>query len=270
VVRVIAEWGLIALAAAIVFGSLTNLLGISADPAFVDVFGVFRGIYRFAIPGLLLVLAHGFLLRSRAALSQVRSDLQAEESRREWLLANAQEVDRKVAEVLHRTVQGRLSAALILIRLGRRDEAWPHVVDMASIEVPRLLSDIQGFRDSRSLMSDDYPGLTVHMQGTLEGVGELLVADLRAVASEIAVNAQRHGGAMNLEIHVLRDEDSYTVRFCDDGRGLQGECAPGLGSRLLDEIVARHDGDWSISSDGRNGCCVDVRVPVTSVSFVSG
>jgi hypothetical protein len=269
VVRVFAEWCLIAAMASVAFGFVTDVFGLAADPAFDDLFGIFRGLYRFTIPGLLLVMAHGFLSQSRAALSLARAELQAEELRREGLLAESQVVDRKVAEVLHRTVQGRLSAALILIRLGRRDEAWPHVVEIASIEIPILLSDIQRFSTRDLLMDEDYPGLAIHTHGSLGDVSEQFIADLRAVASEIAVNAQRHGGARNLEVTVMRDVSAYTVRFCDDGTGLPREFSPGLGSRLLDEIVGRHCGTWSISSLQQGGCCVDVRVPAASTSLVT-
>ena len=260
--RVITEWTAVALAAVFAFKLASSAVGLGADFSAAISFDIFRGLFRFTLPGLCLVIAHGFLVQSKLALSRMQSDLNEAEMQRERILKQAESVDLEVAEVLHRTVQGRLSAALILINLGRRDEAWVHITQMAESEVPTLLDRIESVSERGNSLIDEIPGLAIFIDGPVSGITNQLFYDLRRVANEIAVNARHHGRATILRVNVALDRGVCTLTCIDNGRGLGPQLVAGLGSRLLDDITARYGGSWSIHPGDGGGCRVQVRVTV--------
>jgi hypothetical protein len=258
--RVIGEWTAVAIAAVFAFTFVSSAVGLGADFSMAISFDIFRGLFRFTLPGLCLVIAHGFLVQSKLALGRMQMALDDERLQRSRILEQAQAVDLEVAEVLHRTVQGRLSAALILINLGRRDEAWTHITQMAESEIPMLLNRIESSSELRSPLIDEIPGLVASVDGPLGDISNQLFFDLRRIANEIALNARRHGEASDLDVRVALDHGWCTLTFVDNGRGLSDALIPGLGSRLLDDVTARYRGSWIIQPDVDGGCRVEVRV----------
>lgn len=85
---------------------------------------------------------------------------------------------------------------------------------------------------------------------------------------EVAVNARRHGRATVLVIRVDRTTDGWRLACEDNGLGITNDAAPGLGSRLLDETVARYRGSWSIEPMDQ-GCRVTIDLPVTNAGLAS-
>jgi hypothetical protein len=260
--RVIGEWTAVAIAAVLMFKFVSSVVGLGADFSAAISFDLFRGLFRFTLPGLCLVIAHGFLVQARLALNRMQMALDDEKLQRSRILDQAQAVDLEVAEVLHRTVQGRLSAALILINIGRRDEAWAHIAQMAESEIPTLLNRIESVSERRSPLIDEIPGLAVSVDGPLDDIGNQLFFDLRRIANEIALNARRHGEATNLDVRVALDHGWCTLTCVDNGYGQTDASIPGLGSRLLDDVTARYRGSWIIQPDDGGGCRVEVRVVI--------
>ena len=266
--RVVGEWSLIAFAA---------VLGIAVPATIFDLFpeGVtewllmsFRMSYRYLLPGLAVVASHGLVIVAQRRLDQANQALRRERERRVEILAESQRVDRDVAEALHRTVQGRLAAAVVMLRLGDRADAWAQIVTMSEVEVPTLLGRLGAIPGSR-LVIDPPPGLRVTQVGNVALPVDVL-ADLRSAVGEIAANARRHGQASALVIRTELTSSGYRIVCEDDGTGLEGASTPGLGSRVLDDTVAKYGGSWSIEAAER-GCRVilDLQVGVSSRDLAS-
>lgn len=260
--RVLAEWATIAAAAGLgllIPGTLFDLL--PSDPA---EWGVtfFRMSYRFVVPGLAVVLSFGLLTLAQRQLGLASAALELEEERRAGLLAESRRVDRDIAETLHRTVQGRLAAAVIMLRLGQREDAWTQIVDMARTEIPVLQGRLADASLSQSLVDEPPVGLHVVQIGEIDAEAEAL-EDLRSAVSEIAVNARRHGRASLLVVTVTLEGDRQIITCQDNGRGIQASVTAGLGSRLLDDTVALLGGTWRIESP-EEGCRVVIDLPTVS------
>lgn len=258
---VVLEWIVTGLVPALLFAWVATALGLYATAVDNVALDIFRGIYRFSVVGLMLVIAHGVVVQAYGAQERAVAELEAEEQRRSEILAKSRQLDADVAEALHRTVQGRLAAAVVLVRLGRRSEAWDIVEDMAGVEIPRLLERMQ----SPSGVIPPVPaGMKLSVFGA-EALPEELVGDVRTALGEIVVNAQRHGGATEVVVRILLREGLWRIECLDNGHGVSGTAQAGLGSRLLDELSHRHGGQWSIESVA-DGCRVVLELPDPSRS----
>lgn len=258
--RVVLEWLAIAVAAALgllVAGILFDILPPGPGEAGL---AIFRMSYRFAIPGLLVALSYGLLVVAQRQLTLANEALEVEERRRERILAESQHVDRDVAEALHRTVQGRLAAAVVMLRLGQRSDAWAQVVDMAKVEVPGLLERLSDAGPDGLLVVEAPIGLSVVQVGDLE-VSPAMRADVQRALGEIAVNARRHGRASMLVVYASCEDDRCVLICEDDGVGPTELSAPGLGSRLLDDTVTRYGGQWRMEP-ANPGCRIVLELPL--------
>lgn len=255
--RVVTQWVFIAVTAAVAFRVCVQFFG--GDYTVIDSPGLvlFRGLYRFTLPGLGLVVAHGLRVAAHRSLDQANAALQSESARQQEILDESQSLDRDVAEVLHRDVQGRLSAAIVLIHLGDRQRAWQQVVDLAEREIPSLRSRLREASGVHDLLIPEPPeGLRVEERVSVSDIPPELIVDIRRCASEIALNAVRHGGATHLVVDRVdfgRPSGHCVLAFDDDGVGPQIARGPGLGSRLLDEVADRWAGTWSL--EGRHPGC---------------
>ena len=269
--RVVGEWSLISLAAVLGIGVPATIFGIFPDDIVEWLFTAFRMSYRYLLPGLAVVASYGLVVVARQRLELANSALDQERQRRGEILAESQRADRDVAEALHRTVQGRLAAAVVMLRLGERDDAWAQIVAMATVEVPELLGRLGGSGPTESLVDDLPIGLRVVQVGEVI-TDQPMLEDLRSVLGEVAVNARRHGGAGALVISVEQVPSGWRIVCEDDGQGVPEGSTPGLGSRLLDETVARYDGSWTIESTPRGGrvtIWLPVRVTVPDLASSS-
>lgn len=258
--RVVAEWLAIATAAGlglVIPGLLFDIL--PAGPGEVGL-AILRMSYRFAIPGLLVVLSYGLLVTAQRQLAMANASLEVEQMRRARILEESQRVDRDVAEALHRTVQGRLAAAVVMLRLGQRSDAWVQVVEMAKVEVPGLLGRLSDAGDDGLLAIDAPMGLAIVQVGDID-VSADMRADVQRVLGEVAVNARRHGGATMLIVYASCEGGVCTLICEDDGTGPCSSSAPGLGSRLLDDTATRYGGRWGLES-ANPGCRVVLELPV--------
>ncbi|MFM9135746.1 MAG: hypothetical protein ACKOT0_10020 [bacterium] len=259
--RVVLQWVLVGISAAVAFRVCTLLLGDAYTVLDATGLAITRALYRFTLPLLALVIAHGLRVSAHASLEEANAALLEESERQQEILDESQELDRDVAEVLHRDVQGRLSASIVLIRLGERQRAWQQVVDLAERQIPSLRARLRRASGTPDLLIPEPPeGLIVVEQFALSDIPVDLLEDVRRSASEIAVNAVRHGGATRLVVsRANADRGSnagrITLVFDDNGRGLAGGGSPGLGSRLLDDVAERWSGSWRMESQG-TGCRV--------------
>lgn len=259
--RIVGEWSLIALAAVLGVAVPATFFGLFPEGAAEWVLMAFRMSYRYLLPGLAVVASYGLVVVAQQRLERANAALARERQRRVEILAESQRLDRDVAEALHRTVQGRLAAAVVMLRLGDRQDAWKQIVDMATVEVPELLGRL-GERASTSALVIDPPiGLSVVQIGDIT-LGPDMLEDTRSVLGEVAANARRHGHASALVIRVEQSATGWRLVCEDDGRGITSDAPPGLGSRLLDETVARYGGSWSMEQMDQ-GCRVTIDLPVT-------
>jgi len=264
--RVLGEWVVIAVAAAVgltltaaAFGLVPLWSGDVFSASDGDVsYPIFRMLYRFAVPGLAVVISYGLVVTAHERLDLANAALREEEDRRSMILAESRRLDRDVAEALHRTVQGRLAAAVIMLRLGQRQDAWRQVVDMAVVEVPGLLERIGGVEHPGAPLIEAPPGLTIVYVGG-SSRDDATFAMVQSALAEIASNARHHGQASTLTIRTEDLGDMSRVICEDDGVGPRGG-DPGLGSRLLDDTVMRCGGAWRIEAAG-SGSRVILELP---------
>lgn len=265
--RVVGEWSLIALAGVLGIAVPATIFGLFPAGAVEWLLMAFRMSYRYLLPGLAVVASYGLVVVAQRRLEQANIALAHERQRRVEILAESQRLDRDVAEALHRTVQGRLAAAVVMLRLGDRQNAWKQIVDMATVEVPELLGRLGERAPTSALVIDPPMGLSVvHIGGiTLD---PNMLEDARSALGEVAANAWRHGHASVLVIRVEKIATGWRLVCEDDGRGIANDATPGLGSRLLDETVARYGGSWSIEPMSQ-GCRVTIDLPVASSDLAS-
>jgi signal transduction histidine kinase len=179
-------------------------------------------------------------------------------------LAEADALDREISETLHRTVQGRLSAASLMIRLDRRAEAEAVIDGIVEETLPELMASL---RRPMTLPTHAQPSPTpTGTSGPLEHYG-LAVTDevdwdaitylspvmaeaLRRSLSENLANAARHGHASVACVTSTVSADSVIVSCRDDGTGPSQDATSGLGSRIHDEVAMTYSGSWSLDRDG--------------------
>lgn len=258
--RVLGEWFLIATSSAFALAGVATAFSVFPPGLGEWLLTIPRLTYRYAVPGLLMTVSYGLVVESQRRLDRANDALMSEERRRVEILDKARQLDRDVAEALHRNVQARLAAAVVLLRLDQRQEAWTLVMDMTSVEIPWLLERMGEAPATRVLVPDPPMGLTVIQVDELpvdDGTFDLLT---RAVA-EIAVNARRHGRASTLVVSLHATAGRWQVTCEDDGTGIPVNAAPGLGSRLLDDTMSVLAGSWTMESS-HPGCRITLDFPV--------
>jgi two-component sensor histidine kinase len=262
--RVVGEWIAIAAASAFTLAAVASAFEVFPSGPAEWVLTFLRITYRYAIPGLLVTLTYGLVVESQRRLRRAEDALQHEDRRRIALLAASRQLDRDVAEALHRTVQGRLAAAVVMLRLGQRDEAWAQVIEMSTVEIPWLLERMGDAPANRLLVPDPPIGLTVVQMDDLPFDQSTFGLIARAVG-EVAVNARRHGGASTLVVSAVVDKDRCQLICEDDGSGIKEPVTPGLGTRLLDDTAAAAGGAWRIERL-RKGCRVVLDMPMDTTA----
>ena len=215
------------------------------------------GILRYSLMGLLILAARGLTAQAVSDSIALRVRLEAANADRAAVLAKADETDRFLSETLHRTVQGRLSAISLLLRLDRRVEAIAELDTLCDETLPgleeRLRSDAHASASPSVTDSNKNLGLRVEDRvdwPALERRTPWIIPTLQRVVEECAVNARRHGGSQSMIVEITEATDRLTLRCEDDGCGPPTSITKGLGSKLFDEICADHDGQWSLSRHG--------------------
>jgi hypothetical protein len=172
---------------------------------------------------------------------------------RSALLAEADATERFVAESLHRTVQGRLAAIALLLRLDRRQEALVELADTCEVTIPLMEGELTALSpERRQAVPSVVPawlGMTLIDRVDWVQVEELspsLAYDLHRVVDECLVNAARHGSATSMEIHITQDVRRLTLHCQDNGSGGAISHRVGLGSQLFAETCDVYGGTWQL------------------------
>jgi signal transduction histidine kinase len=214
---------------------------------------VARGVIRFALIGLLHQLARGYAARARSDADQSRSQLDDARRMRSALLAEADATERFVAESLHRSVQGRLAAIALLLRLGRRQEALAELDDTCDVTIPLMEGELIALsaerRETVPSVVPAWLGMILIDRVDWDHVEELspsLAYDLHRVVDECLVNAARHGSATSMEIHITQDVRRLTLHCQDNGSGGAISHRVGLGSQLFTETCDVYGGTWQL------------------------
>jgi glucose-6-phosphate-specific signal transduction histidine kinase len=84
------------------------------------------------------------------------------------------------------------------------------------------------------------------------------------ICKEAVSNAVRHGEAKNITISIDRSADELLViEAADNGRGIESDAIPGVGSRMLDDLSV----DWSISNNrGTARTVLAAHLPLAAIS----
>ncbi len=215
------------------------------------------GMLRYSLVGLLIVTARGLSAQATSDAIALRVRLAAANADRAGVLDMADETDRFLSETLHRTVQGRLAAISLLLRLFRREEAMNELGTLCDVTLPsveeRLLTDAQVSGPLSPILSPGGLGIRVDDAidwAALTESAPSLPPVIRLVIEECAINARRHGGGSVMVVAMSDNTGRLTLTCEDNGEGPPGELTRGLGSKLFDEICAEHQGEWSLARFG--------------------
>jgi hypothetical protein len=267
-VTVIAMWVGLAIAAAIAANLLIAWLAPSASLFIGNALRVFGAVMRYAVVAPMFVLTHGLVAQAQADTQMLRMRQRASDEARATLLSRADETDRFLAEALHRTVQGRVTAIALLLRLDRIQEAERELETLTQKTLPELeakLGEWMQVEVTESEHGREVSGLSVTDRvdwSEIESQDRVLTARLRRALDEIAINARRHGHATTLDVTMRREGPRLVLNCEDNGDGPSSTASPGLGSAILDDVCREYAGSWSLTRQGVfTRVCLDVRVP---------
>lgn len=252
--QVIGMWLVIALSTALVFNLAILVFAPENFLLFQGSLRVVGALSRYAVIGPLFVLTHGYLARRSADDVRLKERLDDSALVRADLLLQSDETDRYLAEALHRTVQGRVSAIEVLLRTDRRDEAIFEISMLCDETLPaieyQLEHAITNHLNSEIPIPRADTRLSLVEEIDWQALAELdgfLNESLRRVVEECLVNAQVHGQATFMKATVDHTETDIILTCVDNGQGPLSNSTPGLGSQLFDEICSHMQGSWSIS-----------------------
>jgi signal transduction histidine kinase len=79
---------------------------------------------------------------------------------------------------------------------------------------------------------------------------------------ECLANGIRHGKATAFYVEMKREDKMASILISDNGTGIEGEVVYGFGLRVMSEKCESFGGKLSISSEGGEGCEVNIRLPI--------
>jgi signal transduction histidine kinase len=269
--RVVSMWLFLAIASAILSNAVIALMAPRYQLPIGSGLRVFGAVMRYAVVGLSFTVTRGFLVQSGIDTAALNERKVATEDTRLEVLGNADATDRYLAEALHRTVQGRLAAISLLLRLDRREEAVAELQSLVSKTLPDI--EIRLGQWTRNEISElaitviQVPGLDISNEADWSTLGASqaeLGAQLRRVVNEMAVNAVRHGAATDMRVQLIKDGPIVTLLCTDNGQGPGETQGSGLGSALLNEICSNYAGSWSLYRENESTI---VRLVLTVADF---
>ena len=269
--RVVGMWLFLAAASAILSNAVIALMAPRYQLPIGSGLRVFGAVMRYAVVGLSFTVTRGFLVQSGIDTAALKERKAETEDTRLEVLGNADATDRYLAEALHRSVQGRLAAISLLLRLDRREEAFAELQSLVSKTLPDI--EIRLGQWTRNEISElainviQVPGLDIsdEVDWSTLGVSQAeLEAQLRRVINEMAVNAIRHGAASDMRVQLITDGPIVTLLCTDNGQGPSETLGSGLGSALLNEICSNYEGSWSLYRENESTI---VRLVLTVADF---
>ncbi|MDA2987677.1 MAG: hypothetical protein O2815_01225 [Actinomycetota bacterium] len=259
-ITVIAMWVGLALVSAIAVNLLIVWLAPAASLVIANALRVFGAVMRYAVVAPMFVLTRGLVAQAQADTQMLRMRQRASDEARANLLSRADETDRFLAEALHRTVQGRVTAIALLLRLDRIQEAERELEILTQKTLPELeakLGEWMQVEVTESEHGREVAGLSVTDRvdwSEIESQDRVLTARLRRALDEIAINARRHGHATTLDVTMRREGPRLVLNCEDNGDGPSSTASPGLGSAILDDVCGEYAGAWSLTRQGTITC----------------
>jgi uncharacterized membrane protein len=215
------------------------------------------------VPLMLVALTHGLIRSVSRRRAAVSSGLIAANRDLRWEIASINERlwDRRRSRAthVHGPVQAALNAAALRLRSVAGDDVDAATRDEVTQSVELLLAECAQVEDGTD-SPVRVPASLAEIAELWRGVCTLEVAvdadamqqvetdracasALVEIVGEACTNAVRHGDAQHITLHVeILDDRVARVTLVDDGTAGSPSTAPGLGSRLLDEVTL----DWSL------------------------
>jgi signal transduction histidine kinase len=259
VLLVVALHSMIGIAAGVTFAAIA-LIGVNPDEVLL-LADVVLGMTVRTVTGLGAVVVSSLqiqLQRQQVLLAHMtaKQDEQTQAAR-----AAADANDTHIANLLHRTVQGRMAAIIIFLRSGHVQEAQHHLRTLIDVDLPAGLA--QGFggetseglesHQRRRLWTLDLPlEVTENVRQELRSnIRESVFDALSGITAEAGVNAMKHGGARRMSVTLRIEGDNLVLECIDDGRAVVGfnTTGAGLGSAVYDDFAEQHRGKWSLSTE---------------------
>lgn len=180
--------------------------------------------------------------------------------------------------VVHGTVQAALTAAIT--RLSATEILEQYQIDLVKQDLTRAAAALANTPETEIDLTTALGNLAKTWQGICEvkftftdRATRSLQRDANArmcvneICKEAISNAVRHGEAKNITISIDRSTDELLIiEAADDGRGFWGSAAPGIGSRMLDDLTV----SWSLSNNRAIGRTVlTAKLPLLKVMAAS-
>ena len=200
------------------------------------------------IPALTIIvsIALGALQSSEAVVARLTDQVRAEEVA---ALAAQQERERAatdVAEAIH-GLQSRLYTA--------------RAVPGATVDISDLLTSGDDERSPHEILEAVIAPWASLMQVEVPVPSPDLTAsqarDTARVIREALANAYRHGHARSCVIDISTADGIIEIVVTDDGRGLDNDRQPGLGSAIVDSATR---GQWTLNNHRAGGCVLRARL----------
>lgn len=211
---------------------------------------------RYAIAGPSFTVTRGFISQTKQDEIVLQARKAETKRNRADLLSMADDTDRFLAETLHRTVQGRIAAIALLLRLDRRSEAEQEMELLTQHTLPELEAKLGEWMHVDSMSESDASFVVLGLEiidksdwQTLIAQDPALAERLRSVVHESAVNARRHGHGSVMNVNLARKGSQLILTCRDNGSGPNQNSIHGLGSALLDEVSSIYSGSWYLERE---------------------
>lgn len=291
-VSALAVWAGVGLASALAQIIVLNTFSVMPMTRTLIITLIVRGLARLLVPGVLWMSVQSLSRINEEDAAELQVRLDALQLTRRQTLVQADLRDQEVSEILHRTIQGRLSAAALMLRMDRRAEADAVVAQIVDVTLPALLSSLHPAPPTTGTGVTAGTGVTTPTEakggwGALDASGlavtdtvdwddlssrsVLLGRDLHRSIAENLANAVRHGHATLATVSASRTGSHLTISCHDNGAGPQPDFVPGLGSRIHDEVAATYGGQWSLTRvASQTVFTMSVRVPGDAADSTGG
>jgi two-component system sensor histidine kinase UhpB len=195
------------------------------------------------------------------------------------LIAAREEEGTRIARELHDDVGQRL--ALVMFGLSRLRQGHPEAGQLQE-QTRAIAQSLRQISHQLHPAALEQAGLAAVLELTCEeirqatglGVGLVQEGDstglprevalcLYRVAQEALTNVVRHAGARRVGVVLRRGPHGVDLEITDDGRGLGGAAARGLGLRSAGERVAAVGGRLTLANAPGGGTTVRVTIPLS-------
>lgn len=153
---------------------------------------------------------------------------------------------------IERRARGALEEVQALVRALKF--GITHATDIAEVALPELLAAARS------------SGLKVEARINLPKAPPETSQAVTRVVQEALSNVLRHAQARQCEVSIWPEGETMTVRVDDDGTGLAGGHAPGMGLIGMRERVEGMGGSLTVSNRLEGGTRVLARLPLKAVS----